>query len=160
MRKRPKNGGTATARPLDVFVPRKGGKGSPKQTAQASGPEIAPDAGRRRSLDVFTPVKKSRPPTYMDERAAVLGSNNLAHPWACEPADDRTMGMLAQLAGTTVADLQWRRNPRDPQCPERVPVTRRRCLHCPFWARHPEVTPWDGNPLGLLAAVAEPGGAE
>lgn len=89
----------------------------------------------------------------MEARAAVLGSNNLNHPWACEEADNVTMGQLAALAGNTLQDLQWRRNPHNPRCPERVPVTRRRCPRCPFWARHPELTPFDGKPIALAGVL-------
>jgi hypothetical protein len=104
---------------------------------------------------VFVPVKKVSPAkAWWDEHQARLGSNNLAHPWACEDADDVTMGQLAKLAGNTVQDLQWRRNPHDPACPETVPAGRRRCHRCPFWARHPDLTPWDGAPVALEGVTA------
>lgn len=131
---------------MDVFVPAKPAAAKVVPTRRPAQGRIAPPA-----LDVFVPVKKARPPSYMEERAAVLGSNNLNHPWACEPADDVTMGQLARLGATTVQDLQWRRNPHDPACPERVPVTRRRCVRCPFWERHPELTPFDGTPIMVPA---------
>lgn len=139
-------------------------------TRRAAQGRIAP-APRFTADDLFVPAPKpstvlgdgrvtGRAPgsspggaNYIDERAAVLGSNNLEHPWACEPADDVTMAQLAKLAGTTVRDLQYRRNPRDPDCPERVPVTRARCWRCPFWARHPELTPFDGTPIHLEGAT-------
>lgn len=158
MKKRPGAGKRASPRrrghrkaqpPLDVFVPAKPAAAKVVPTRRPAQGRIAPPA-----LDVFVPVKKKRPPNYMEERAAVLGSGNLNHPWACEPADDRTMAMLASLAGTTVRDLQYRRYPYDAACPERVPVTRARCWRCPFWARHPELTPFDGTPITLDPAPA------
>lgn len=154
----PGNPGLEPGRPaLDVFVPNKEKRSGRSRDNGTTVPErVTPTPGSRArvgrvrpALDVFVPVKKARAPTYMDERAARLGSNNVTHPWACEPADDVTMAQLARLAGGTVADLQWRRHPHDDQCPETVPVTRRRCMTCPFWARHPDLTPFDGTPIAV-----------
>lgn len=109
-------------------------------------------------VDVFVPKKKPVGPSPAEvataTRLGFLGSNDLRHPWACEPADDRTMQQLTHLAGVPLHDLQWRRNPYDVHCPERVPPTRRRCVRCPFWQRHPELTPFDGAPSATAVAAA------
>lgn len=63
--------------------------------------------------------------------------------YMCEDADPETMAHLAKLANTTIQDLQFRRHVHaDPQCPDELGEGRRRCWNCPFWNRHPDITPF------------------
>lgn len=56
----------------------------------------------------------------------------------CEEADPQTLALLANLAGTTIADLQRRRLPLKihAACPANIPdrgFPQRRCWLCPVW---------------------------
>jgi hypothetical protein len=72
--------------------------------------------------------------------------------YVCEGAGRETLAKLAQLAGTTISDLERRRLDylQPPKtCPAQIPQTdgRRRCIMCPYWTDHPTETPFDHQRL-------------
>lgn len=69
--------------------------------------------------------------------------------YVCETADRKTIAGLAQLAGTTIAELEHRRldflGSQWEDCPDVLTQTDalRRCMMCPYWDRHRDETPFD-----------------
>lgn len=127
-----------------------GGSGSPGQGNVVGGnaPARGVPASKYDALTVYDPatrtvrdgagnvVTQPAPPTLAELSQLPGPLAYLQRLYECEPSDDTTIALLAEMAECTIGALEdkrcaWKEPP--PHCPPVVRENRRRCWRCPRW---------------------------
>ena len=135
------NGGTADTSPPSKYASFTFYDATKGAVVDAHGAEVV--ASPSANADTTSPA-----PVALDQvPAAILADVNALY--ACEPADAVTIKLLADAAGLTIGELEYRRRGVDTmagqplQCPRPINKGMRRyCQRCPHWTLNPQATPF------------------